>query len=60
MAFGALSSGSQYMVEDLRDFVGELHANKQTLDEYVTGVADTVLSVEEEMFDQVKNKISEY
>jgi hypothetical protein len=60
MAFGALSSGSQYMVEDLRDFVGELHANKKTLDEYVTGVADTVLSVEQEMFDQVKNKISEY
>lgn len=58
MAFGALTSGGQDMVEDLQAFVGELHANKQTLDEYVRGKADEILSVEEEYMDRVKSKIS--
>jgi len=60
MALGALVSGGQNMVGDLRDFVDELHANKQTLDEYVRAKADEILSVEEEYLDKVKNKVSEY
>lgn len=55
MAFGALESHGQDMVGDLRDFVDQLHANKETLDEYVRGKAEEFLSMEEEIFDQIKN-----
>lgn len=58
MAFGALTSSGANVVEDLQGFVGELHANKETLDDFVKGKADQLLSMESSYLEELKAKTS--
>eukprot|EP00889_Picochlorum_renovo_P003741 jgi/Picre1/30771/NNA_006131.t1 len=54
-AIGALASGATDIAGDVSQFVSEIHANKETLDDYVKAKSEEMFANAEDMMSQAKS-----
>jgi hypothetical protein len=59
-AIGALASGATDIAGDVSQFVSEIHANKETLDDYVKAKSEEMFANAEDMMSQAKSFVENH